>query len=37
MKNSLDKPINLDMERSVDIFKIGLIMLNCAIGSFENF
>lgn len=37
MKSSIEKPLNLDIERSVDIFKLGLIMLNCAIGSFENF
>ena len=37
MKTSIEKPLNLDIERSADIFKLGLIMLNCAIGSFENF
>lgn len=34
MKTTLDKPINLDIERSIDVFKVGLTMLNCAIGNF---
>ena len=34
MKTSIEKPINLDIERSMDIFKFGMIMLHSAIGSF---
>jgi hypothetical protein len=26
---------NVEMERSIDMFKIGIIMLQCSIGSFE--
>lgn len=37
MKTSIEKPVNLEVERSLDIFKFGLIMLHAAIGSFENF
>ncbi len=34
MKTSIEKPINLDIWKSMDIFKFGLIMLHAAIGSF---
>ena len=37
MKSSISQPANLEVERSLDIFKFGLIMLECAIGGFENY
>lgn len=37
MKSSISQPVNLEAERSLDIFKLGLIMLECAIGGYENF
>jgi len=33
MKNSIERPLNLELEISYDIFKIGLILLECSIGS----
>lgn len=30
-------PINSEVERCLDIFKFGLMMLECAIGGLENF
>lgn len=35
MKNSMDKGQTLEIDRSLDVFKIGLCVLQCAIGSFE--
>lgn len=37
MKTTLDRPMNTELERSLDVFKLGLMMLECAIGGFENF
>lgn len=37
MKNSIERPLNLELEISYDIFKIGLILLECSVGSLENF
>lgn len=37
MKNSIERPLNLELEISYDIFKIGLILLECSIGCLENF
>ena len=37
MKSSISQPANLEAERSLDIFKLGLIMLECAIGGFETY
>lgn len=37
MKSSISQPANLEAERSLDIFKLGLVMLECAVGGFENY
>ncbi len=37
MKSSISQPVNLEAERSLDIFKLGLIVLECAVGGFENY
>lgn len=37
MKSSISQPANLEAERALDIFKLGLIILECAVGGFENF
>ena len=37
MKSSITQPANLEAERALDVFKLGLIVLECAIGTFENF
>jgi hypothetical protein len=34
MRSSIEQPANLEAERSLDIFKLGLIILECAIGGF---
>ena len=34
MKGSITQPANLKAERALDIFKLGLIILECAIGGF---
>ena len=37
MKSSISQPANLEAERSLDIFKLGLIILECAVGGFDSF
>jgi hypothetical protein len=37
MKASIDKQSMIETEKSFDIFKLGLMMLECAIGGFEKF
>lgn len=37
MKSSIDKQNMSELEKSLDIFKLGLMMLECAIGGFEKF
>ena len=37
MKSSITQPTNLETERALDIFKLGLIILECSIGGFENY
>jgi len=34
MKSSIDRPINMEIEKSLDTFKLGLMLLECAIGGF---
>jgi len=34
MKNSITQPANVEAERMLDIFKIGLILLESSIGGF---
>ena len=36
MRSTIDKS-TAEQERTIDVFKVGLMMLECAIGGFENF
>ena len=37
MKSSISQPVNLEAERALDIFKLGLIVLESAIGGFDSY